>query len=239
MKKLYVFIFILIASTFSACFKDLDTVPLDPNITTSGNAFKDEAVYKQFLGKLYAGLAVSGQEGPAGEPDIQGIDEGFGQYLRGYWYHQELPTDEALIGWNDQTIYNFHDLDWTASDGFTFAFYSRVFYQIVVCNEFLRETTDAKLNERNVSAPVRAEIVDYIAEARFLRALSYWHALDVFRNVPFVTENDKVGAFFPNQTNATDLFKYIESELLDIENTIKAPRTNQYGRADRAAVWTL
>lgn len=239
MKKLYVFIFIVIASTFSACFKDLDTVPLDPNITTSGNAFKDEAVYKQFLGKLYAGLAVSGQKGPAGEPDIQGIDEGFGQYLRGYWYHQELPTDEAIIGWADQTIYDFHDLDWTPSDGFTFAFYSRIFYQIVVCNEFLRETTDAKLNERNVSAPVRAEIVDYRAEARFLRALSYWHALDVFRNVPFVTENDKVGAFFPNQIKAPELFKYIETELLDIENIIKAPRTNQYGRADRAAVWTL
>ncbi|MBK8669881.1 MAG: hypothetical protein IPN89_10630 [Saprospiraceae bacterium] len=63
--------------------------------------------------------------------------------------------------------------------------------------------------------------------------------MDIFRNVPFVTEADKVGAFFPNQTNATDLFKYIETELLDIENKIKAPRTNEYGRADRAAVWTL
>jgi hypothetical protein len=239
MKKLYVFIFIVIASTFSACFKDLDTVPLDPNLITSGTVFKDEGAYKQFLAKLYAGLAVSGQEGPAGAPDISGIDEGFGQYLRGFWYHQQLTTDEALIGWNDQTIYDFHDLDWTPSDGFTFAFYSRIFYQIAVCNEFLRETTDAKLNERNVSAPVRAEIIDYRAEARFLRALSYWHALDVFRNVPFVTENDKVGAFFPNQIKAPELFNYIESELLDIENTIKAPRTNQYGRADRAAVWTL
>ena len=239
MKKLYVFLFIVIATTFSACFKDLDTVPLDPNLITSGTVFKNEAAYKQFLAKLYAGLAVSGQEGPAGAADISGIDEGFGQYLRGFWYHQQLTTDEALIGWNDQTIYDFHDLDWTPSDGFTFAFYSRIFYQISVCNEFLRETTDEKLNDRNVSAPVRAEIIDYRAEARFLRALSYWHALDVFRNVPFVTENDKVGAFFPNQIKAPELFNYIERELLDIENTIKAPRTNQYARADRAAVWTL
>ncbi|MBL0100971.1 MAG: hypothetical protein IPP49_13810 [Saprospiraceae bacterium] len=86
---------------------------------------------------------------------------------------------------------------------------------------------------------MRADIGDFRAEARFIRALSYWHALDIFRNVPFVTEADKVGSFFPNQTNAADLFKYIESELLDIENKIKAPRTNEYGRADRAAVWTL
>ncbi len=62
--------------------------------------------------KLYAGLAVSGQQGPAGDGDISGIDEGFGQYLRGLWYHQELTTDEAVIGWNDQTIKDFHWQDW-------------------------------------------------------------------------------------------------------------------------------
>lgn len=239
MKKLISFLIILISFSLSSCFKDLDTAPLDPNLVTSGTVFNDEAAYKQFLAKLYAGFAVSGQEGPSGQADISGIDEGFGQYLRGFWYHQELTTDEALIGWNDQTIYDFHDLDWTPADGFTFAFYSRVFYQIPLANEFLRETTEEKLASRNVSAAERANIVDYRAEARFIRALSYWHALDIFRNVPFVTEADKVGSFFPKQIFAPDLFKYIESELLDIENTIKAPRTNQYARADRAAVWML
>jgi len=239
MKKWIAFIVLTISFTFSSCFKDLDTVPLDPNLITSGTVFNNPDSYKQFLAKLYAGFAVSGQEGPSGQADIAGIDEGFGQYLRGMWYHQELTTDEALIGWNDQTIYDFHDLDWTASDGFTFAFYSRIFYQIPLVNEFLRETADDKLDSRGVSGQLRTEIADYRAEARFIRALSYWHALDIFRNVPFVTEADKVGSFFPNQSNPADLFKYIESELLDIENKIKAPRSNEYGRADRAAVWTL
>ena len=54
----------------------------------------------------------------------------------------------------------------------------------------------------------------YRAEARFLRALSYWHAIDLFANVPFVTENDPVGAFFPPQIMRADLFDYVESELL-------------------------
>jgi hypothetical protein len=239
MKKFLVFTAIIILSSLTSCFKDLDTVPLDPNLITSGTVFNNPDAYKQFLAKLYAGLAVSGQEGPSGQADISGIDEGFGQYLRGYWYHQELTTDEALIGWNDQTIWDFHDMDWTSADGFIFAFYSRVFYQIPLCNEFLRETTDEKLSSRSVNEDLKREIQDFRAEARFLRALSYWHALDVFRNVPFVTEVDKVGSFFPKQTNAQDLFNYIESELLAIENSIKAPRTNEYGRADRAAVWML
>ncbi|MDX1409659.1 MAG: hypothetical protein R3330_16035, partial [Saprospiraceae bacterium] len=123
--------------------------------------------------------------------------------------------------------------------GFVFAFYSRVFYQIVLCNEFLRETSDAKLNERGVDANLRAEIQGYRAEARFLRALSYWHALDLFRNVPFVTEEDAVGSFFPEQIQAADLFNYIESELLAIESLIAPARTNEYARADQGAVWTL
>ena len=32
------------------------------------------------------------------------IDEGFSSYIRSDWYLQEFPTDEAVIGWNDQTI---------------------------------------------------------------------------------------------------------------------------------------
>ncbi len=232
---------LLIALVFAAvgCFKDLDTVPLDPLEITSGTVYDDPTAYKKVLAKLYAGFAVSGQEGPSGQADISGIDEGFGQYLRGYWYHQELTTDEAIIGWNDQTIQDFHNQTWTSGDGFIFAFYSRIFYQISLCNEFLRETTNSRLDSRGVSGALRTEIAGFRAEARFLRSLSYWHALDLFRNVPFVTENDAVGAFFPRQTNAGELFSYIESELLAIENEIAAPRTNEYARADRAAVWML
>lgn len=240
MKNIKSLAFVL-ALTFVAtgCFKDLDTVPLDPLELTSGVVFDDPTAYKKVLAKLYAGLAVSGQEGPSGQADISGIDEGFGQYLRGFWYHQQLTTDEALIGWNDQTIQDFHNQSWTSGDGFIFAFYSRIFYQISLCNEFLRETTESRLNSRGVSGQLRTDIAGFRAEARFLRALSYWHALDLFRNVPFVTEEDAVGAFFPQQTNANGLYNYIESELLAIENEIAAPRTSEYARADRAAVWML
>ncbi len=222
-----------------SCTGDLDTIPLDPNQTTSATVYDSPEAYKQVLAKVYAGFAVSGQEGPAGRPDISGIDEGFGQYLRGYWYHQELTTDEAIIGWNDQTIMDFNDQSWTSVDGFTFAFYNRIFYQIALCNEFLRETTPERLDERGEPADLRDQIRQYRAEVRFLRAVSFWHALDLFRNVPFVTENDAVGAFQPDQISGPDLFEYIEKELLEIEPDLAEPRTNEFARVDRAAAWTL
>lgn len=222
---------------FSGCINDLDTLPLDKDVITSEDVYKNPANYKRVLAKLYAGLALSGQQGPAGMGDISGLDEGFGQYLRGYFYHQQLPTDEALIGWNDATLKDFSHVSWTSTDGFVAAFYYRVFYQISAANEFIRETTPEKLSERGISET--QEMKEFRAEARFLRALSYWHAIDIFGSVPFVTENDKVGAFFPQQISRADLFNYIESELLAIEGDLKAPKTNEYARADKAAAWML
>ena len=75
--------------------------------------------------------------------------------------------------------------------------------------------------------------------ARFLRAFSWYHGLDLFANIPFVTEEDAVGAFLPEPITRPDLFAYIESELLDIEDQLPAPKTNEYGRVDQAAVWML
>ncbi|REL38374.1 RagB/SusD family nutrient uptake outer membrane protein [Rhodohalobacter sp. SW132] len=108
--------------------------------------------------------------------------------------------------------------------------YSRIFYEVTLTNEFIRET-----QQRNEDV-----IRGYEAEARFLRALSYWHALDLYGgNVPFTTEADPIGAYMPNPTTPEDLFSYIESELIDILDELPAPGQNDYGRADRGAAWTL
>ncbi len=230
---------LVLTFAFSSCIKDLDTLPIDKDVVTSEEVYKDAKNYINVLAKLYAGLAVSGQEGPHGNNDLSGLDEGFGQYLRGLWYGQQLPTDEAVIGWNDATLRDFHDMDWTSTDGFITNLYYRIFYQISLCNEFIRETTDDKLKSRGIEGSDKTNIEMYRAEARFLRALSYYHAIDMFGSVPFVTEKDAVGAFFPEQISRADLFNYVESELLAIEPLLAAPRTNAYGRADKAAVWLL
>lgn len=238
MKKLYIILFIA-ALGFTSCLKDLDTKPIDPDSVTSADVYADADNYINVLAKLYAGLSVSGQQGPAGQPDIAGIDEGFSTYMRQYWNAQELPTDEAVIAWNDGNLRDYHDMDWTSGNEFVGAMYNRIFYQISLCNEFIRETTDAKLSDRGISGQDKTNIEAYRLEARALRALSYYHALDMFGNVPFVTENDDVGAFLPQQIQRTDLFNWLETELLAIEGGLPAPRTNDYGRVDQATVWAI
>jgi len=223
----------------NSCLKDLDLDLKDPNKTEAEVFYNDPSSYRQVIAKLYAGLAVTGQQGPHGNPDISGIDEGFGQYIRGYWQAQELCTDEAMIRWDDVPIEDYHEMDWNADNKFIRAIYDRIFYQITACNEYIRQTTDAKLSERGVSGSLLNEVKEYRAEARFLRALSYYHALDLFGNVPFVTESDEVGFFYPNQTNRNNLFNYIESELIAVENLMVDAKANEYARADKAAIWML
>jgi starch-binding outer membrane protein, SusD/RagB family len=226
---------IAVMMVFESCVKDLNRN--HPYDITSATAYNDRANYRAIIAKVYAGMAVSGQKGPDGKPDISGIDEGFSTYLRQYYKAQELTTDEAVIGWNDGSIKDYHNMKWSAANEFVAAMYYRIFYQITLCNEFIRETTDAKLTERNLSGD--NNIKSFRAEARFMRALSYWHALDMFGNVPFVTDADPLGAFLPKQTNRADLFAYIEKELKEIETLLPDSRTNELGRADKGTAWTL
>ena len=221
-----------------SCSNKLDLSPEDDRLLGDA-AFEDPASYQAFLAKIYAGISLSGQDGPAGDPDLAGLDEGFSNYLRLYWKMQELTTDEAVIGWNDGTIKDLHGQNWTSGNEFIRTMYSRILYQVSLTNEFLRQTTDGLLDARGVDADLRAQIQEYRAEARFMRALSYWHAMDLFANPPFVTEDDPVGAFLPVQIQRSELFNYIETELLDVESSIPGARQNEYGRADRGAVWML
>ncbi|MFC0603082.1 RagB/SusD family nutrient uptake outer membrane protein [Winogradskyella pulchriflava] len=227
-----------LAIFMQSCEDRLNLHPEDARLTADA-AFEDPAAYKQFLAKLYAGISLSGQEGPAGAPDLAGLDEGFSNYLRLYWKMQELTTDEAVIAWNDGTIQDLHGQVWTSGNEFIRTMYSRLMYQVALTNEYLRQTTSSKLDSRGVSSELRADIQVFRAEARFLRALTYWHAMDLFANPPFITEDDPVGAFLPPQIQRADLFDYIEAELLDIIDDLEAPRGNEYGRADRAAAWMV
>jgi starch-binding outer membrane protein, SusD/RagB family len=233
----YILSLVLVVSLFSSCFKDLDRKPFYD--LTADKVFADFKNYKNVLAKIYAGLALSGQAGPTGKPDVAGIDEGFSSYMRVYFNLQELPTDEAICGWGDPGLPALNTGAWSSNNEWTGGMYYRIAYQTSLCNEFLRELTDEKLASRNITGADLAEAIDYRNEVRFLRALSYYHALDMFRRFPFTTETFNIAEGLPKQSTAKELYNFVESELLAIEPSMKAPRTNEKGRVDQAAAWML
>ena len=219
----------------AAACTDITTQPK----STVNNAivFSDTTAYRAFLAKLYAGLSVTGMdgEGGAGNGDVGGVDEGTSQYLRQYWQLQELPTDEAVIGWGDPGLPEINSMEWGTDNTPITALYYRVYFQIALANEFLRQTSDEALRARGVSDRMRAEIQQYRAEARFLRALSYWHGLDLFGNIPLVTDST-VGVEPPHQATPQQIFDFIESELTTIRPDLPPAGQAQYGRADQGAL---
>ena len=227
----------VVALSISSCTKDLDRTPAYS--TTADGLYTSETGYKNALAKIYGGLALTGNQGPAGQGDLRGLDEGFSSYLRGYFNLQELPTDEAVVGWNDQTIKDFHEMDWTSADNFNRTLYSRIFFQITLANAFVFESSDDKLSARGITGKAGDNVKLFRAEARFMRALSYLHALDLFGSTTFVTEADGIGAFLPKQATRAELFAYVESEGKELEGLLADPKTNEYGRVDKAAAWML
>lgn len=222
---------------FYSCTKNLNQSPAYG--LNSEVVYSDPNNYINVLSKLYSGLSMTGLQGPAGQADIAGIDEGFSAYVRVLWNLQELPTDEAVCGWNDPGIPSLNKMQWNADDGWVKGMYYRIYYQITLCNEFIYQSRDERLDERGFSDSDKEMIRMYRNEARFLRSLSYFHAMDLFGNVPFVTEEDRVGAFQPQRIERTDLFNYVESELIDLSNVLSAAGTVNYGRATREAAKTL
>ena len=79
------------------------------------------------------------------------------------------------------------------------------------------------------------------AEVRFIRALDYFLLMDGWGNVPFVTG---ITSEKPVQYSRSEMFNFIESELLEIEPQLSAAVAKKstdagYGRVDKAAAWLL
>lgn len=227
--KLYQYTFgalsLISVLTLSSCHSDLDRKPT--NQKTSIDIYNDPSATKQALAKVYGAWALTGG-GDMG--DVAGIDEGSSDFLRNYFNLQELPTDEAICAWGDDGISDLNEMSWSSSNPFVKALYYRSIIQIKFASNFLQKTASQASN---------STIATYRAEARFLRAFQYWVLLDVYGNPPFITEETGTDIKYPQQIKRADLFAFIEKELKEIEPTLLAPKTNEYGRADRAAAWAL
>src|ERR1700730_16153674 len=139
----------IIGTSLASCTKKLDLLPT--NDITSTQVYSTPAGYTLAFAKVYGSFALTGNQGPAGNGDIQGIDEGFSDFLRLYFNAQELSTDEAVVSWGDAGLQDFHNMNWSASNPFLTGLYYRCYYQITLCNDFINQASDGKLASRGIT----------------------------------------------------------------------------------------
>ena len=232
MKNIFKYVFLIsIVWLLNSCTDDLNTSPKDPFIQREDEVFSQPGAYTSAIFGVYANLVLTGPNGPESS-NLQGIDAGFSQYMRVWWYFQNMTTDETI--WSYEGDIGTKDLNrtiWNGNNPFFLGFYSRAMFQVALANEFLRQSTEEKLNARNISAEDRALIAQYRTEARALRAMAYYHLIDTFGQAMFLTEDVPVGVTGPIY-NRQQLFSYVESELTSILPQMFAPNTAPYGRVD-------
>lgn len=219
-KRYYIYILSLVFGLgLTSCVNDLNIQPIDPSVVQTFN--QDEV-----FAKVYASWAVTGQQGAAGNNDIDIDDEGRFSLTRSLWNCSELPTDEAICAWGDIEVPALNKDNFTSTNPSFKALYARLYFVITISNHFLTET-QALTDDKTVKQR---------AEVRFIRALSYYYLLDFFGNVPFVTE---IKTEAPQQIKSADLFTWIETELKSVEPDMYDVKAAPYYRLDKAADWML
>ena len=207
----------ILALGLTACVHNLDVVPNDPN---NIQYFDQNGVFT----KIYATLATTGQSGPDGNGDVEGIDEGVSAFVRMIFELNEFPTDEGWWIWGgDAGLPDLRVISWTAVNPLISGIYYRLYFDISLCNHFLEHaTTDG-------------DGAAQIEEVRFIRALNYYYLLDMFGSVPFTLE---VSEAPKPQYTRVQLYEWLETELKDLETKLPAKRLNDY-RVDKVAAQML
>lgn len=197
----------------TSCVGDLDLKPNDPNLVdTSDPNFKANS-----LAMCYAGIACSGISGP-GSSYVADLDPGTSAYLRLMFTLNEFCTDECIWIWPDAGVSDITACTWGANNGLLQGAYYRLMGHIAVCNQFLLNTKD----------DTDAETQEMRAEARVLRAYSYYNMMDLFGASSFCTE--ETNGQDPTQISRADLYKWVESELKDIVDNKLISENPVYGR---------
>lgn len=221
----------LLVGAASSCVKDLNVTPIDPNTVLPEDVLSTQEAFTQLLSKCYQGLCSSSSSGPSGSPDIDGVDGGYGQYLRALINMNDLSTDVCTCAWNDGSLFDIHNMCWNSSNEFVLAMYYRIFFQISQCNEFIRQSLKATFNGYTLKEA-------YMAEARALRLYSWYNAIDMFGNVAFYDENSSVGSTGGPRLTRAELFTWMvaEAQSLLANPSLAEPGKNEYGRCDKGLV---
>jgi starch-binding outer membrane protein, SusD/RagB family len=193
------------------------------------------------------GSVVSEQYKPESESDISAlVNAAYVPWRKtmllwnGVVRTQELSADQDVIparigiGWLDGYIYKrWHQHTWTSNDDGVYQGWARTFEGINTVNRILYQI------ETNLITFTTEEIKSsVVAELKVLRASYYYILVDLYGNVPIVT--DYADTSLPLQSTRAQVFDFILSEINESINFLsETPDGAYYGRMNKWVAHTL
>lgn len=222
-KYINLLISLFIGCVFFSC-TDLDVVPY--------NEITAEVFYKNAI-QIQAGV-----ERPYTHANAWACPTG----QTGFWRISEMSADQ--LAWPQKGRHGYdggdhgrlHYHSWTpaTTDNTTWSSWRLMFWGMGFCNNTIEDFE--KIDFKTIGL-TDADKAAYIGELRALRAWHYLRLMDLYGNIPVVT---KVGTpLSPSTQPRTEVFNFIENELLEIAESM-FPLTNALaGRMNKAAVYAM
>ena len=199
----------------TSCINDLDVPPKDPNQNTPEKMFAADprGTMDRLLAEIYQGIATASNVGPGNS--ILGFgDAGAGTFTRTVFNLEELTTDEfSWLQFNDAGYYELVTMNLAQDNEIMYAAYSRIYSEVALCNELIRTiqnyrhylTTDAD----------QAAADEYIRQAKVVRSLAYFYAIDCFGNAGYIDETSEAGSA-PAQLTRAELYERVVATLEEV-----------------------
>lgn len=220
------FLLLLAVLTLSSC------------LNTESNGQLDERRALNNATNLYLTTVASLYGNIGGTRDGEGLQ---GTY-RGVYDYNTFTTDEAIIpirggDWYDGGFWqNLYLHKWTAADSELQTMWNYLFRTVMLCNHSL------EMIERYDYLLTRQQYKSYTSEVRAIRALFYYHLMDLFGRIPIVTDT---GTHLDQmkQRSRSELFRFVVEELQASLAHLSSERSNllgnYYGRITKPVVFFL
>ena len=229
MKKLVLLSYILCGFTFLSCSKFLEENPRD-QISEEEAYDNATSVYLNTVATLYNYVG--------GYSDSQGLQ---GTY-RGVYDLNTFTTDEAILptrggDWYDGGFWQGLYLhDWGVNNDAIQATWEYLYKVVVLSNKSLERI------DLYAETHTDKELAAYRAEVRALRALYYYHLIDLFGNVPLVLSSS-TSMKEVTQKSRREVYDFVVQELQESAPELSTAHSNlpgtYYGRITRPVVYFL
>ncbi|QCX37447.1 RagB/SusD family nutrient uptake outer membrane protein [Aureibaculum algae] len=231
--NIYIKISLIALFLFSSCEK-LDLQPISSTSLLEDEVYSTYDGYLGVLAKCYASFVLQGQGD--GDVDIS-KNGGRSTFNRALYYLQECPTDEVLFhSSSGNGTWTMITMNWNPATEIVGNMYYRLWISVALCNEFIRKTEKDVMEDYGVYNEAKNDVGQWRAEARFLRAYCYYLLCDLYGSVGWVDDSSPNGTY-PVQKTRTEIFNYVESELLDIEDQLMPADKKVFGRVNQVAAW--
>jgi starch-binding outer membrane protein, SusD/RagB family len=216
MKKIIITIaFLLMGSGFWSCTN------LDEKVYSSieaGNFFKNEEEVLMNEGRVYTYLIS------------------YCHYFN-MWGTLTIASDEAIcpfretnLWWDNGVWVDLHRQDFASDLENTNNCWSFIFDGVSLCNQILYQLEESKV-EFDTKPNLEAEV-------KIMRAWFYLNAIDLFGNVPIVT--DFTDTQLPEQSSRKEVFDFVESEIQNNADLLQDyPTSSNYGRVTKAMAYAM